>query len=479
MRADPSSEPERPLSPGKWPRRRTIASLGVAFVVGAVVAIAALPLGRVAGGVGPGRVSLVVRWEPGGGTALVVPPLGRVAVGTHRAPLRLQARIESIDLDAVQRLAEHDVTSEAIERRLRVDLGPLVRRLLLRTAIVVLVAGAVTGAVLGRRHWRYVVAGVMGALVVVGALGVWTWRAYDVDAFAEPKYSGALERAPDVLAAIKRDFGDLQGVRDRVRTLSAQVNGLFAVSASSAATPPDNQVRILHISDIHSNPLGLEIARDLAERFEVAAVLDTGDLTSFGFPVESRIGRLVEQFPVPYYFVPGNHDSPANRRALAQASNLTEIDGRVVDVDGVRILGASDPGFTADNETSNEEMRRRRDAKAPAVGRQVARQQPDVLAVANLRLAAEAVGDVPLVLSGDVHRRTSKEEDGTLVLTVGSTGATGLGSFTVDTGRPYEAEVLTFDDGRLASLDYISMEGLGGNFTVDRHVYQAPEAPAD
>ena len=45
------------------------------------------------------------------------------------------------------------------------------------------------------------------------------------------------------------------------------------------------------------------------------AVVDTGDLTSFGLDGESRIGGLVDQFSVPYYLVPGNHDSPENRAA--------------------------------------------------------------------------------------------------------------------------------------------------------------------
>ena len=90
--------------------------------------------------------------------------------------------------------------------------------------------------------------------------------------------------------------------------------------------------------------------------------------------------------------------------------------------------------------------------------------------------AADVAGLVPLVISGDVHERTERDEGGTQFLTVGSTGATGLGSFTVDTGKRYEAELLRFHGGRLVALDYISMDGVSGAFTIDRTVYPAEAA---
>jgi hypothetical protein len=101
----------------------------------------------------------------------------------------------------------------------------------------------------------------------------------------------------------------------------------------------------------------------------------------------------------------------------------------------------------------------------------VQRDRPDVLAVAGLAMADQSVGQVPLVICGDVHERTEHEKDGTRLLTVGSTGATGLGSFTVEEGRPYEAEVLHFVGRRLATLDYVTVKGPSGAFTVDRVVY--------
>jgi hypothetical protein len=75
------------------------------------------------------------------------------------------------------------------------------------------------------------------------------------------------------------------------------------------------------------------------------------------------------------------------------------------------------------------------------------------------------------VVGGHNHRRSEREDDGTILLTVGSTGATGVGSFTVDEDHPYEAEVLRFVDGELIGVDYLTLSGVQGEFTIDRTLY--------
>jgi hypothetical protein len=95
-----------------------------------------------------------------------------------------------------------------------------------------------------------------------------------------------------------QEFGQ---VRDRVRVLSAQIADLYAASAGTeAGEEAGAEVRILHVSDVHSNPLGAEVARRLADSFRVQAVLDTGDLTSFGYAIEARIGDVIAGVKVPY-----------------------------------------------------------------------------------------------------------------------------------------------------------------------------------
>jgi hypothetical protein len=171
---------------------------------------------------------------------------------------------------------------------------------------------------------------------------------------------------------------------------------------------------------------------------------------------------------VPYLFVPGNHDSVANRAALANVDNIDVLDGDQAQVDDVDILGWADPTFTASDDVTTEEANELRQEAATGVSDEVQRARPDVLAVHDLRLAEESIGEVPLVVAGHTHERSFEERDGTLTMTVGSTGATGLGSFIFETDLPYEAEIIYFRSGLAVAFDYVSFSGLGGDFEIER-----------
>jgi len=192
----------------------------------------------------------------------------------------------------------------------------------------------------------------------------------------------------------------------------------------------------------------------------------------------NAFGDLVGTMSVPYLLVPGNHDSGENRRALAGVHNVQLLDGTVAEVEGIRILGVGDPTFTATNQVSTDEAAVIKRAKAPDVAARVDAVHPDVLAVHDPVLGEASEGHVPLIVAGHLHKNEAARKLGTLVLTVGSTGATGLGSFTVDTGSPYEAELLHFVGHDLVAVDRIDLHGVGGAFRVERQVVPPPgEAP--
>ena len=449
-----------------------VVTLSLLALMGAAAAVAAFGFEPTTGGtLGPGHVEAGLRWGPGGRTRLGLPPLGAVSARTHGAPVTLEARIDQVDVERLQRLAATRDPAARLRRDVAADLRPLIRSFAVRTLLASLVVGAVAGAVVARRRWPGVLASALGAVVAAAVVLTWTWRSYDQAAFEDPRFEGALERAPDVLRTVRRHVTSFEDVRGRIDALSRQVANLYE-SAAAVPTGEVEDVAILHVSDVHLNPLGLEVAAQLAERFEVAAILDTGDLTSFGVPLESRIGSLLSRMPVPYYFVPGNHDSTAVRQALALVPNVTLVDGRTVDIGGVRVLGVADPTFTADNKVSAEEAEAVKRRQAPAVATMLDDQRPDVLAVHDATLAARAGGHVPLVVAGHVHKRTSVLRDGTRFLTVGTTGASGLGSFTVTNDLAYEAQVLHFSGGRITAVDNVSLRGVGGSFRVDRQVFE-------
>jgi predicted phosphodiesterase len=456
-------------------------------LLGAVAAVLALQIDAEAKGeVGPGRVAVRAHFgEPR--TELQLPPLGQVSASTHGSPVTLQAAVDEVDVDRLQKLLAGDDPGDRLRHEVSADLEPLLRAFAVRALLAAAVAGALVGALVPRRRWTHAVAGLMGGVVAVAMLLGFAWRGYDPDAFGEARFEGPLERAPALVATLRRHVDGYDDVRRRVEVLGDQVAELYAVASTSGYQPEAgtveplaagaDEVRILHVSDIHSNPIGLEVTRQLAERFAVDAVLDTGDLTSFGLPIEGRLGDLLENIPVPYLFVPGNHDSDGNRATLDAVKNVELVDGRVVNVKGVRILGLADPTFTATNQIDSDQARAKKRSAAPAVTAAVIRDQPDVLAVHDPVMGEGAWGHVPLVVAGHTHQRATARHDGTLVLTVGSTGSTGLGSFLVDNKRSYEAEVLRFVQGDLVAIDRVALRGVDGGFRVERQLIRPPTRP--
>jgi predicted phosphodiesterase len=458
--------------------RRGLAYLLV-VLLGAAAGLLALGTVTVAQGpVGPGRVA--VRAQLGDSrTELRLPPLGQISAATHRAPVTLTAQVDEVSIEQLQDLLKTDAPGERLQEEVAVDLEPLLRSFAGRALVVAVVAGALAGALVPRRRWTHVLAGSGGAVAIVTVLLGGAWWGYDADAFDKARFEGPLERAPSLVATVRKHVDDISSVRKRVQVLGDQVAELYSVASSQVGGPmAGDEVRILHISDIHSNPLGLEVTRRLAEQFDVAAILDTGDLTSFGLPLESRLGEMVAAMKVPYLLVPGNHDSMENRQALDAVDNVQLLDGTVTEIAGVRILGVADPTFTATNETSTAEAASIKRSAAPAVGAHVEALRPDVLAVHDAVLGEASQGRVPLIVAGHSHKSTAVRKNGTLILTVGSTGATGLGSFTVDTSAPYEAQLLHFVDGELVALDRIDLHGVGGAFRLERQLVPTPgEAP--
>ena len=443
----------------------------VASVVGATAAVALLgflPASR--GEVGPGTVEVRTRWAIEPRTALVIPPLGQISAPTHDSPVAFEARIEEVDVERAGELARSDRPAEVLQAEVQDALRPLLWGAAVRAVLLAAVVGAAAAALLPGRRWSFLPVGGLSAAITVSALLGLAAATFDPLAFEEPDFEGPISAAPKLIETARRHVADFEEARSRIDVLGAQVSDLYAASVTEGIAGQPDEVRILQVSDIHLNPVGVELAIELAEQFDVDAVVDTGDLTSFGVPFEARIGELIEEIDVPYYVVPGNHDSPANRRALGRFDGVTVLDGEVADIEGIEVLGVADPNFTATNELDEEAIAENLADQHPEVERLVARHDPDVLAVHNRRQADTVLGTVPLVIAGHLHEHTFAVADGTILTTAGSTGATGLGSFTVDTDLPYEASVLRFVDGQLTIVDTVALRGTGGEFHLDRRL---------
>jgi predicted phosphodiesterase len=454
---------------------RRLAPVATAVLVAtAGAAVALLAAGRASYRLGPFDVELHAR--PGAGlTEVALPPLGEIRADTHAAPLRLTATLDQVDPDEANRIVSErglDGLVEVVERRGR----DAVEAYALRAALVALVGTAAAALVVHRNRWNLLGATLVAGLAVVGVTGGATVAGYRPEAFIEPAYTGSLRLAPDLIGPIRSAGRRIEVFRTELgRLVRGTVEAYGAVTAGPG--PSEEATVVLHISDIHSSPLGMDFAQQLGATFDADLVLDTGDLTSFGSRVERAIIERIPEFGVPYLLVRGNHDSidiGGQVQALAAAETL---EAEAVDAAGLRVFGAAHPLFTPDRPYGDDEVREAVAAAGRDLAERVATlsESPDIVLVHDGRMAEELAGDVPLVLSGHFHRFAARVLDGTIYLETASAGGGGLDTFIEDQPPALAAEVLYLEGTplRLVAVDRVALDPRTRQLTVERRLAES------
>lgn len=255
-------------------------------------------------------------------------------------------------------------------------------------------------------------------------------------------------------------------------------------------------VTLLVVSDLHCNTGMSPLIRSLATMSGADVLLNGGDTTINGttverFCVESFAGAVPDGARMVQ--ADGNHDS-ALTSDQARDAGVTVLDGSVVEVAGVRILGDSDPNETrigqgstsVSGETYLEAGERLRDVACSE------REPVDLLLIHTPRVG-EAVmesGCVPFQISGHLHRRSGPLQVGEGMRYISSSTAGSVeGQATVGPlNGDAEMTVFRFDLSTRTMLDYQVVQvrpdasaSVGARVTVPRAevVPSADEPDAD
>ena len=506
--------------------RRTARVVGVLLVVLAGSALGAAMTPPVGTQVGP--LSIEVRVVPSvdPGVHLLVPPAGRVSFDTHLAPVAVEAQISEVDLEKARAL----IGSPGGLRQLQAEAPDALRAATLRAALIAagcaLAGSVVLSLLVYRVRWRRT-AQVAGTItVVLVATAATTALTFDSDRFAQPRFEGLLSQAPylanqtsSLVRRLESYRSGLADIVESVTTLYAKTGDLPVLTDSLAG----DVITVLHVSDIHDNPLGFDLADRLVRQFGVDVVVDTGDITTWGTDVESAttISRI-RGLKVPYVFVRGNHDSLSTQRAVEANPNAVVLDGRVVEVGGLVFAGLGDPRFTPDSSVTVPTVPNAPTGTSAGPGSPTPTAttpsattsspgsptsvQPSTAAQAVVpgedpeliegRRLADIVRDwnaahpekpvavtafhepagtppldglVPLALSGHLHSRSVKVyPSGTRLMVEGTTGGAGFDSLKPSEGKPVPltASVLYFARsgaraGQLLAYDEVTVGGFG------------------
>ena len=465
-----------PATGGRWISRafRILAPVGLAI---ATVWVTLHAFGNANATLGPFRLRFdAVIGRPL--TEIRLPPLGRVVAPTHAAPLHLAVTLEDVAVQQLPRLLEGRTVADLVNETLNELPGALVKFGLKIAGLAVL--SSLLSALIVFRRLRPALVAMATAAAFVSASELITWATYRPEALLSPTFSGSLRMAPGLVGPVR---GAVQRIEALRAELSDIIQGTLRVyeGINPQASGADSEIKVLHISDIHLSPLGMDFARDLAAAFDVDVVLDTGDLTSFGTQVEQVILVAIPAFRRPYVFVRGNHDSRALQEQMSRLPNAIVLDGEMRVVAGLSIYGLGHPAFTPNKQASldDEQVRMAAEQAAERIALDLAQlpRPPDVVAVHDDRMAEPLAGTMPLVVSGHFHLTSDRIVNGTLFLRIASTGGSGANVFRHEGGIPLAAEILHFsrsEPHELLAWDVIEQSAETGSVTVTRHVLASP-----
>ncbi|WP_242659109.1 metallophosphoesterase family protein [Thermostaphylospora chromogena] len=432
--------------------------------------------GGVRSPLGPVEVGMAIRPAWTGETVVDAHPFGTLLFDSHDAPIRLRVTLENIDQDQAKSMIEDPRLADRLPQIVEDDLRDGIVDLAVRSTVFALGGALITGLVVFRRVKPALFATLAAAVAIAGT-GVTVAATYRPQSLVEPRYTGLLAGAPSLVGSAESIVTRFESYRVQLTKLVSNVSKLYdTVSTLPVYDADPGSIRVLHVSDIHINPIAWNLIGTLVQQFKINVIIDTGDITDHGTKAEDGFVKEIGKFGVPYVWVRGNHDSRGTQRAVGRQKNAVVLDDDVATVAGLRIYGLGDPRFTPDKsvaQNSDPEYLLGYGREHGWEGDEV-----DVVAVHDPTVGRGFSGRVPIVLAGHAHARSTQIlPTGTRLFVQGSTGGAGLRALEHEEPTPVTASVLYFDKEtrRLQAWDDITLGGLGQqSVLIQRHVEEDP-----
>ena len=290
------------------------------------------------------------------------------------------------------------------------------------------------------------------------------------------QYQGLARNLPRVVELVRHINADSgvaeSGIDDFVRGIQTVAGQLD----SAAHAPGGDVTRVLVLSDVHDNVVGMMLASSLVkdETDPFSFVLLAGDVTTRGLKPEAQL--FTHEFSsneLPVLMVGGNHeDGPAMQEF--RRAGYRVLDGSAESAAGLTVFGVTDPEAWSLTATPDEGLLEA--GGAAALERfQRLEPPPQVFLVHDLA-EARAIVDyakqqrLPLtVVYGHDHVASVKREGTVTLVDAGTSGASGYLTLGQATSKPYTFQILDFSKEpvpRLLSVTTMSYEGLYGRSTA-------------
>jgi predicted phosphodiesterase len=411
-----------------------------------------------------------------GQTYIKLPPLGELSANTHRGPIDFFLELTEIHPTIIE---EELTTADSQDKwigSLQSEAKKHLALFLLKQILIGAAGATLIYQILFRPKVKNLLAVFLGTLLIATSVIGYCAATFNTEGFRQPQYRGVVAAGPEVLQLSNKFYDGFMNFRDKTDEVVKSINTLFTnlEGLTVLAEPGDEELKILIVSDISNNPVGIQLVQTLAGTFDVDMIIDGGDLTDFGSPLETKAFERIGNLGVPYLFAPGNHDSPEVLAFLHQFSNVSILESAVVNSGGLSVLGEPDPWSFGSSVYSNDEAEIDQVLSQQAEKLKAsleANPETDIAVIHNPKYSEELEGLVPVVISGHTHRVSVKRTTDTLYLNPGTTGASGFRGLQTQE-MEYSALILHFgrNTREQAVVDIIRYDPLSSSINLERRL---------
>ncbi len=415
-----------------------------------------------------------------GFTEFRLPPLGSIGAKTHQSPLKIIITLTNIDFQAIKQLLELDIgnptINQDITQAVNKEVSQIINRYVIRILLLAAIGSGFLIVILGPNKRSSCLIGMLVGTLLMGGLLYQTYRTYDVNQFQNPEFRGMLEAAPWMMSFAQEAIVAVDELGYRLQVIAENLFEVYqTIDTLELRQPLATNLRVLHVSDIHNNPAAFDFVKQISTSFKADFIINTGDETDFGTPLENIIFQQIRDLKVPYIFIGGNHDSQETLNAMEKIENVILLDQAVTQIRGLNIYGFSDPASKTPDLTAI-----RPEEVAGLVSDihsfiEERGKEPHIIAVHNHRLATSLAGTAPIIMHGHDHRVAISQVGSSIILDAGTSGAAGIRGLQTVNETPYSVLMLHFniveEEISLVAVDVFKVFNLKTGFTLERNTF--------
>lgn len=378
-------------------------------------------------------------------TVFDFPPVGRIRASTHKSPLDINLTLDAIHQERLKAIIENIKSKDELISLLKEKGNVVVQLFMIRLAVIAILGG-IAGASLIKFDRQSILIGTIMGIIIVLILTTMTYYTYDLSKFNDPNYEGMLEAAPWMIGMIQKGLDSIDQLGEEMELIASNMAELFSkVDTLRPLSRVTGDLKVLHITDIHNNPVALPFVEEIVDSFGVDLIIDTGDITDYGTPLEGELLKRIDDLKVPYIFIAGNHDSPDIVESMREFENVIVLQADVINIKGLVIAGVEDPAAKSNQikPLEEEDMAEYKEGLEELVAR--LKVTPDIVITHNFKLGKGLLGEIPLLLHGHDHVFKIYDMKGTTIIDAGTTGASGIRGLQSEEGIPYSVALLHYN----------------------------------